>query len=488
VRIIETVCTCFFTVECLLRTYIATVDVKRMMLGDPNYWIDVMCVVPYYVELGFVASEGWENARMPTALRFLQLLRLLRIIKLFRHYSGWRVLILALQNSWRALIVPCFAMYMTIAMLSGALFLVEEAMLGKADPDDPDRFQSGFDSMWCIFWIVASLGYDGYLGADHTPGKLIVALAICAGLLFTTMPITIIGEAFRAAWEKKEVIEVQMKIQDLLVERGLTVNELNQIFRELDSSGDGTLDWGEFKAALRALKIKVPVAKVRSLFQMFDEDESGEIEYLEFCRILFPHIDEIPGGDQIGGGESEAADEADSAALSSPVGATSPGGGGGIPPPAKRAAAGGIPPPSKKNALCNARLQMQAIQAFQGGGAFTTPSSSGTNGPSAVAEQGASPLPGETARPSVNLNAFLRNRAAASAPAAPPPQACEAVCATANAAAPAAALTAVSAPAALDDRQATLAPTSAPAPASVEVPLWTSSDVVTGVNSGDASP
>ena len=79
--------------------------------------------------------------------------------------------------------------YMTIALLSGALWLVEDAMKGPPDPDDPDRFQDGFDAMWCLFWIVSTLGYDGYLGADHPPGKIIIAIAICCGVLFTTMPI-----------------------------------------------------------------------------------------------------------------------------------------------------------------------------------------------------------------------------------------------------------------------------------------------------------
>ena len=44
-------------------------------------------------------------------------------------------------------------------------------------------------------------------------------------------------------------------------------------FNQLDSSGDGTLDWGEFKEAMKLLGIKVPVSKMRSLFAMFDEDE-----------------------------------------------------------------------------------------------------------------------------------------------------------------------------------------------------------------------
>ena len=110
-----------------------------------------------------------------------------------RHYPDWRVLIIAINNSSRALLVPGFAMLMAILVLSGALFLVEKA----TDAEGVEGFKDGFEAMWCIFWVVATLGYDGYIGNASPPGRLIIALAIMMGLLFTTMPITIIGEAFR---------------------------------------------------------------------------------------------------------------------------------------------------------------------------------------------------------------------------------------------------------------------------------------------------
>jgi hypothetical protein len=206
VQTVETCCSVFFTIEVVLRTFVATQNPKRMMLLDLGYWIDVLCMIPFYVELVVSTTRGDVVTQLPTWLRVLQLLRLLRIIKLFRHYSAWRVILLALQNSWRALMVPGFAMYMTILILAGALYLAEEATLTEEQ-------------------------FDGYMGADSPAHKLVIAAAIVSGLIFTTMPITIIGEAFRSAWERKEVLEAQMKIQELLVERGQTLNELDQVVR-----------------------------------------------------------------------------------------------------------------------------------------------------------------------------------------------------------------------------------------------------------------
>jgi len=156
-----------------------------------------------------------------------------------------------------------------------------------------EGFRNAWETMWVCFWLVSTLGFDGYLGSGEPGGRVIIATSLLCGLLFTTMPITIVGEAFRAAWEKKELIEVQMKIQELLIDRGLALSELHRVFAEFDTSGDMQLDWGEFKGALKKLGVTVPLQKMRALFSMFDEDETGQVDYMEFCRILYPNIDII---------------------------------------------------------------------------------------------------------------------------------------------------------------------------------------------------
>jgi hypothetical protein len=72
---------------------------------------------------------------------------------------------------------------------------------------------NAFDSLWCVFWLVTALGFDGPMGSGGALGKCIIALAILSGLLLTTMPITVIGEAFANAWNRKEMIVLQAKLQ-----------------------------------------------------------------------------------------------------------------------------------------------------------------------------------------------------------------------------------------------------------------------------------
>lgn len=182
----EATCVYIFTVEVALRTIVATLDVKRLLLLDPYWWIDVLSIVPFYVELSI--SSGPGSTEVPGALRVMQLLRLMRILKLMRHYVDMRVLMIALGTAGRALLVPGFAMALCILLLSGALWLAEAP--AGSEEDNPDAFDDAFEALWCCFWIVTTLGYEGRFGSGGGIGQLILSAAVICGLVLTTMPST----------------------------------------------------------------------------------------------------------------------------------------------------------------------------------------------------------------------------------------------------------------------------------------------------------
>ena len=328
---LEIFCTAVFTLELVARVYVGTLDPFRM-LCDVTLLVDLTSVLPFYIERGL---EGLGYSQLLEASEYtlqvisiLQLLRLLRVFKLLRHYSGWRVLMIAVERSWRAMAVPAFAMAMTIIVLSGLLHAIESVhiihirdsheadlkLLPFRDSDartsnitslqdlyshiykisadeelaDQSALGNGFETMWAVFWLVMTLGYDGSLGTGNGYSQVVIALALVSGLVFTTMPITIIGGAFSSAWEQKEVVEVAMRVQELLLEAGHTANDVRLVFDAFDNDGNHSLDWDEFKRALRVLQINLPITKMRSLFTLFDADDSKTVDVEEFCRILFP--------------------------------------------------------------------------------------------------------------------------------------------------------------------------------------------------------
>lgn len=145
-------------------------------------------------------------------------------------------------------------MLLVIVMLSGVLWIAEgedtsgDPASGEDGPHD-DKFVNSFETMWAVFWLVTTLGFDGYLGEGTFLGRLAIAAALLSGLIFTTMPITIIGEAFSDAWSKKEIIEIRARTQAVLLQRNLSVAHIGVVFREFDRSADGSLDFTEFLGA-----------------------------------------------------------------------------------------------------------------------------------------------------------------------------------------------------------------------------------------------
>ena len=65
------------------------------------------------------------------------------------------------------------------------------------------------------------------------------------------MPITIVGNEFTIVWHERELLQVVKGVRRGMRERGMQPFEAATVFREFDTSSDGTLDLGEFKRRSR---------------------------------------------------------------------------------------------------------------------------------------------------------------------------------------------------------------------------------------------
>jgi Ca2+-binding EF-hand superfamily protein len=57
-------------------------------------------------------------------------------------------------------------------------------------------------------------------------------------------------------------------------------------FKKFDTSGDGRLNKDELTSAFAALNFKVTEQDMNSVFEFFDLDGSGQINYKEFLKKL----------------------------------------------------------------------------------------------------------------------------------------------------------------------------------------------------------
>ena len=73
-----------------------------------------------------------------------------------------------------------------------------------------------------------------------------------------------------------ESASIQEQLREAL---GKNLMRVMDLFRDWDDDGNGTIDKKEFRRAIAALGYAAPRAEIDGLFDKFDADRSGEIEY-----------------------------------------------------------------------------------------------------------------------------------------------------------------------------------------------------------------
>ena len=84
------------------------------------------------------------------------------------------MLIIAVKRSSRPIFVPMFAILVATLILGGILQKLE-----------PETFPDAFDSMYAIFWLLLTLGYDGDLTLAQNPLAPAPALTLTLTLTLT---------------------------------------------------------------------------------------------------------------------------------------------------------------------------------------------------------------------------------------------------------------------------------------------------------------
>ena len=99
----------------------------------------------------------------------------------------------------------------------------------------------------------------------------------------------------RVAINKFEEVMGQLKAKVMLTP-GTTKFDLEQIFRELDESGDGSLDIEEFRIALEKLGVTLTHAELSQVMLVIDPDGSGQVNIGEFAWTYYNRRKLLHGG------------------------------------------------------------------------------------------------------------------------------------------------------------------------------------------------
>ena len=178
-RYSEWVLTIFFTIEYYLR--LLAIKNNRAYIFSAFGIIDLLSILTFYISLFF------PQVHFLIAIRLLRLLRVFRIFNLITYLKEALIIIKALQNSYRKIII--FLMFIVIiSVIVGSLMYVLE------------NGQNGFHSIpESIYWAIVTITAVGYgdIAPTTSAGKLMSIILMLCGYGIIAVPTGIVAKEFR---------------------------------------------------------------------------------------------------------------------------------------------------------------------------------------------------------------------------------------------------------------------------------------------------
>jgi len=190
-RLFEIVTVLIFTVEYLLRLWVAPIKYKQNKRPKIKYIfsfygiVDLAAILPFYISLfGFGVD-----------LRVLRAARLLRILKISHYNTALQDLALAIYDERKSFVSAIYIFTVALLITSSLIFFAENSR-------QPEDFRSIPDAIWWSLITLTTVGYGDV--SPITPiGKIIGAITALLGVCTVALLTGIVGNAFSAQLSRK---------------------------------------------------------------------------------------------------------------------------------------------------------------------------------------------------------------------------------------------------------------------------------------------
>jgi len=188
-RIAETIVMTIFTVEYLLRIWVA--ERRMRYMGSFFGIIDLVAIVPGLLAALFPAAFAYHTLSIFRILRVLRILRTLRLVR-FVLPSKRRVQMARDMANGIAIFnieIFLFAFFSAVVLAGALMHAIEGTVPGT-------KFASIPDGMWWAMVTMTTVGYGDYVPAT-VGGKIVASFTMLAGLVFLALLVAVMGRTMQ---------------------------------------------------------------------------------------------------------------------------------------------------------------------------------------------------------------------------------------------------------------------------------------------------
>ena len=279
--IIDATVSILFSIEYIIRLWTYRVagekpSIKQRLSNITSFYmmIDLISIIPFYLSL-FI-SPGYSF------IRIIRILRLVRLVKFGRYMKSQNLVVNAIKNKGKELILSMQIVVFLTVILSALLYHIENS-------DQPDNFGDIIDSfIWSISKFIGGVGGYGDFEPVTFWGQVTATIVGLLGIALFAVPAGIIGagfveeiEAIKANEELKEKNEklltafnYENQAAAIKIKRLIGLSHVRRRFIKLSSA--------EFKLTLsrsdliniaaRGKGIKLTTVNNIEVIQSFDEN------------------------------------------------------------------------------------------------------------------------------------------------------------------------------------------------------------------------